>query len=565
MRQKKRFILALSLVLLLSSAIPAVAYDSARDGHTQTMSGGGGESFVIDGSGTLWAWGSNEWGQLGDGTNIDRTRPVKVLENVRSVSAGESHTYAVLEDNTLWAWGRNVSNAFPDSDLVNSPVPVKIMDGVTSASTGVLTHLALKTDGTLWAWGKYVGDRTNAQRSSPVKILDNVSAACTGFGHSLALKMDGSLYAWGQNNDGEVGDGSGRERPTPIKVLEKVVHMSAGYGFSAAVKADGTLWTWGRNWQGELGDGTIWTWGPSWDWHSPDPEEEALLQDTLNIWIEMWGPEANRDHSIPTQVLDKAVGVYASNNNCYALRSDGSLWAWGNNTSGDVGDGTTTNRLSPVMVMQDVAEVSVGWDHVLAKKTDGSLWAWGSNVCGQLGNGESGLLENFQLRFSALPIQVTGIWNDAQPSGGNQPAVSAQAAPTNDPLTCNGAPQEPTVYKIDGSNYFKIRDLAAILNGTSKQFSLGYDSALGSVTASTGEPYQMTGTELQGLPDGGVKTAEPSQDIIYINGGNINAQAYKIDGSNYFKLRDLGKALNFYVGWTAGQGVYIETDKPYSE
>ena len=75
----------------------------------------------------------------------------------------------------------------------------------------------------------------------------------------------------------------------------------------------------------------------------------------------------------------------------------------------------------------------------------------------------------------------------------------------------------------------------------------------------------MTGTELQGLPDGGVKTAEPSQDIIYINGGNINAQAYKIDGSNYFKLRDLGKALNFYVGWTAGQGVYIETDKPYSE
>ena len=457
MKQKKGLSLAFSLMLAFALAAPASAYDSVREGYGQTLSGGGGESFLIDGGGNLWAWGSNEWGQLGtdeavdsvwageddpwvpleDGGLEDHLTPVKILENVRSVSAGEDHVYAVLEDNTLWAWGRNVSNAFPGRDeLLLTSTPIKIMDDVLTASTGTLTHLAVKTDNTLWAWGRYVGDRTNKQRSEPVKIMDNVSAASTGFGHSLALKMNGDLYAWGQNNDGEVGDGSGRERPTPVKVLDRVVSMSAGYGFSAAVKSDGTLWTWGRNWQGELGDGTTWTWGPNWDWHSPDPEEEELLQATLEAWIEKWGPQANRDHSVPTQVLNRAVGVYAANNNCYALRSDGTLWAWGSNVCGAVGDGTTTDRLSPVQVLEGVEDVGVGWDHVLAKKTDGTLWTWGANLCGQLGNGESGFAdpETYALRFSSSPILIAegvdSTWPnfDPQPHAGDAPAPWAQEA-----------------------------------------------------------------------------------------------------------------------------------------
>ena len=199
--------LSVLLAALLSLTIlPAAAYDSAGLDFLQTTSGGAAESFLIDDNGTLWAWGDNQWGQLGDGTTEDRATPVRVLEGVRSVSAGECHTYAVLEDDTLWAWGRNVSNSFPGSDeLVNSLTPIKIMDDVASASTGVCTHLAVKTDGSLWVWGKYIGNRTNKQVSTPQKILDNVAAACTGFGHSLALKQDGTLWAWGQNNNGEVG------------------------------------------------------------------------------------------------------------------------------------------------------------------------------------------------------------------------------------------------------------------------------------------------------------------------------------------------------------------------
>ena len=145
------------------------------------------------------------------------------------------------------------------------------------------------------------------------------------------------------------------------------------------------------------------------------------------------------------------------------------------------------------------------------------------------------------------------------------PAAPAAADPTNDSLTADGALQTPTVYKINGSNYFKIRDLAAILNGTMKQFSVGYDSQLQSVTATTGEGYTKLEGDLTGAPAGGQKTAAPSNDAIYINGEKVEAEVYKIDGSNYFKLRDLGKALNFYVGWSADRGMYIETSKPYSE
>ena len=145
------------------------------------------------------------------------------------------------------------------------------------------------------------------------------------------------------------------------------------------------------------------------------------------------------------------------------------------------------------------------------------------------------------------------------------PPAGPVAAPTNDRLTVDGVLQNPTVYKIGGSDYFKIRDLAAVLNGTGKQFSVGYDGATNSVTATTGQGYTKQAGDLAGPPAVGNKSAVLSNDAIYVDGARIQAEVYKIDGSNYFKLRDLGKALNFYVGWTAGQGVYIETDKPYSE
>ncbi len=400
MRNKQVYSALLSFTLLLTLSVPAAAYDGGGAGMAQSLSGGASESFLIDSSGTLWAWGANEWGQLGDGSTQDQSAPVRVMEGVSAVSAGESHTYAILEDGSLWVWGRNVSSAFPGSpELVSSAEPVKVMDNAAAVSTGVCTHLAVTSDGSLLAWGKYIGDRSNRQCETPKKILDRVTAVSTGFGHSLALRADGSLWAWGQNVEGAVGDGTTRERVSPVKVLDNVVQISAGYGFSAAVKKDGTLWTWGRNWQGELGDGTT------------------------------------TSRSTPAQIMDRVVSVHASNNNAYALREDGSVWAWGNNRAGEVGDGTSIDRLSPVRVLDGVAQLAVGWDHVLARKTDGTLWTWGTNVSGQLGNGESGLHPDYVPQFRARPVQVMEQLESAarpvaQP-GGSQPSSWAQETVTD--------------------------------------------------------------------------------------------------------------------------------------
>jgi len=142
--------------------------------------------------------------------------------------------------------------------------------------------------------------------------------------------------------------------------------------------------------------------------------------------------------------------------------------------------------------------------------------------------------------------------------------AGVQAMPTNDKLTRDGEPQDPTVYKIGDSNYFKVRDLAAILNGTGKQFSVGYDSEKQSVTVTTGEAYTMTGTELKGSASSN-ETAQISNDAIYVNGQKVEAEVYKIGGNNYFKLRDLGKALDFYVGWSKGEGMYIESGRSYTD
>ena len=171
--------------------------------------------------------------------------------------------------------------------------------------------------------------------------------------------------------------------------------------------------------------------------------------------------------------------------------------------------------------------------------------------------------EYYQLNFvdlSPTPDLLLQCGNTIHYLDSNRVGAGPTANPTNDKLTVNGVEQNPTVYKIGDSNYFKIRDLAAVLNGTGKQFSVGYDAEKQSVTAAPGQPYELTGTELAGAADSS-QAAQASNDAIYVNGQRVEAEVYKIDGSNYFKLRDLGAALGFEVGWTQEQGMFINTEK----
>lgn len=157
------------------------------------------------------------------------------------------------------------------------------------------------------------------------------------------------------------------------------------------------------------------------------------------------------------------------------------------------------------------------------------------------------------------PTIQPGPVESIQPIQPVQPASPASAMPTNDALWVDGQLRNATVYKIDGSNYFKIRDLAAVLNGTGKQFSVGYDAASKSVTATTGYAYQAVGGELSGAAPSS-QTAAVSNDTVIVNGAVAqNVTVYKIDGSNYFKLRDLGNALGFAVDYEAGKGMIINT------
>ncbi len=166
-----------------------------------------------------------------------------------------------------------------------------------------------------------------------------------------------------------------------------------------------------------------------------------------------------------------------------------------------------------------------------------------------------------------LWLQSGGTWtvyrvDELDAPADPQPSLKT-ANPSNDKLTVNGAEATPTVYNIDNSNYFKIRDVAALLNGTEKQFSVGYDGEKQSVTATTGQGYDKLPTDLAGAP-AGAGEAKASGDAIYVNGAKITPEVYNINGNNYFKLRDLGEALDFYIGWSLERGVYIETDKPYA-
>ncbi len=158
-------------------------------------------------------------------------------------------------------------------------------------------------------------------------------------------------------------------------------------------------------------------------------------------------------------------------------------------------------------------------------------------------------------------ILVGNTSQPTTPSQPEQPAGVKTANPTNDKLMVNGAEQSPTVYKIGGSNYFKIRDVAAVLNGTGKQFAVGYSG--GKVTVTSGQPYEATGKELAGAPDS-ARDASRSNDSIVIDGTEASLTVYKIGGSNYFKLRDLGKALDFYVGYEGGK-VTIDTGRSYAK
>ncbi len=399
---------AVSLILVITMLLLQVSFPVAEVGAqgfvvtTPMVSAGNQHSLALKSDGTVWAWGSNWGGQLGDGTTNRSLTPIQVtaLTDVQAISAGGWHSLALMEDGTVWAWGANRRGQLGDGSTSDKHTPVRVsgLTNVQAISAGAMHSLALKEDGTVWAWGAnwtgQLGDGTGGNRddysSFPVQVigLTNVQAISAGDGHSLAIKVDGTNWAWGWNDSGQLGDGTKEDKNTPVQItsLMELQTISAGGLHSSALKGDRTVWAWGGNWFGQLGDGT-----------TNSSDTPVQVKGLTNVQAISAGGFADiQDHSL-------------------ALKDDGTVWAWGGNEYGQIGDGTTNSNDTPVQLssLTNVQAISAGGLHSLALKEDGTVWAWGQGDTGQLGDGTTdnsntpvrSLINLYQSTF--LP----GVWS----------------------------------------------------------------------------------------------------------------------------------------------------------
>jgi alpha-tubulin suppressor-like RCC1 family protein len=361
---------------------------------------------MIRQDGTLWAWGWNGNGQLGDGTTTQRLSPVQIGTGTSwvAVAVGSIHSLALKQDGTLWAWGNNAQGQLGDGTQTQRLSPVQIGTGTSwvAVAVGSIHSVALRQDGTVWAWGYngsgQLGDGTTTQRLSPVPAWygQGAVAVAAGYNNTLVLRQDGILLASGQNDSGELGDGTTTQRLSPVQIGTGTSWraVAAGSSHGLAKRVDGTLWAWGYNGSGQLGDGTT---------------TQRLSPVQIGTGTN-WGAVA---------------GGY---NNTLALKQDGTLWAWGYNGSGGLGDGTIFNSYLPEQVAPDKGweAVSAGQYQTVALEQDGTVWAWGSNNYGQLGDGTT------TQRMSPVkvlwPFFVTGIVKDL----GTQQAIAGVTVTVKD-------------------------------------------------------------------------------------------------------------------------------------
>ena len=302
----------------------------------------------------LWNWGNNSYGQLGDNTASQRQSPVQTVSatfNWKQVSSGiASHTAAIKTDGTLWLWGKNNVGQLGNNGYANRSSPVQTVSATTDwkqVSAGHNYTACVKTDGTLWTWGLnsygQLGNNDTGNYSSPVQITGGGTTwkqVDGGHGNTAAIKTDGTLWTWGRNNYGQLGNDSTTNRSSPGQTISAGTNwkqVSAGGYFTAAIKTDGTLWLWGQNSYGRLGDNS-------------------------------------RTHrSSPVQTVSGGTNwkqVSGGTQHTACIKTDGTLWAWGKNYSdGRLGDNTTVHKSSPVQTRAggtNWKQVSAGYLHTAA-------------------------------------------------------------------------------------------------------------------------------------------------------------------------------------------------------
>jgi alpha-tubulin suppressor-like RCC1 family protein len=335
--------------------------------------------------GRLLAWGDNGSGQIGDGTNTRRNQPVVVAfprgaGRIVAAAAGTYHSLALTRDGSVWAWGRNASGQLGNGTTADSTTPARVtqLHHIRAIAAGGGFSLALQGDGTVWAWGHnkdgQLGDgNAPFDHQTPETVYglgsgSGVVAISAGYSFALALKRNGAVVAWANGTSGQLGNGATTKKsvPTPVTGLgpgSGVVAVAAGGSFSVALKRNGSVWAWGNNASGELGN-------------------DRMPKDAL----------------VPTEVKGLGAGsgvvaIAAGYSFALALKSDGTVLAWGRGKSGEMGNGSFgPTQPIPVEVTglgprSGVIGIAAGASHSMALERSGRVLTWGNNSHGQLGDG----------------------------------------------------------------------------------------------------------------------------------------------------------------------------------
>lgn len=361
----------------------------------QTISSGGEHSLFLCRDGSVMSTGRNVWGELGDGTGNNMSHVVNVksgtstcainLCDITAVSKGGfRHSLFLKNDGTVWACGNNYSGELGNGTNANAYSPVQVKAGtsncvtnlcnITAVSTGYNHSLFLKDDGTVWACGENIagqlGDGTTINKNTPVQVIgiSGVIAISAGGRHSLFLKNDGTVWACGVNSGGELGDGTNTDKLSPIQVTAitgSITAISAGESHSLFLKNDGTVWACGYNNKGQLGDGTITGIGKT----SP----VQVIAGTSGC----------------STFLCNIIGISAGGEHSVFLKSDRTVLSCGNNSHGQLGDGTMVDKSSPVLAigLASITDIAAGYSHSVFRKNDHTVLACGNNNSGQLGDG----------------------------------------------------------------------------------------------------------------------------------------------------------------------------------
>ena len=393
---------------------PVEVHDTANVGYFNSVKAVMGcemHNVALKSDGTVWCWGWNAYAQLGNGTTNDSWTPTQTgltatppLTNVVKLGGRPYFTLAEKADGTIWAWGMNQYGQMGDN-TVNTPlsipqvaVPVMVsnsapggqINGALQITCGYQFGAALATNGTVWTWGSGShgelgqGAVNPSYISAQVPGLTNITAISAGWFHILALKSDGTVWAWGENAHGEVGDGTVVNRSSPVQVLNvsNILAVSGGDNHSSALAADGTIWKWGINDLGELGNGTTNA--------TANPFPTQILTDRFGNGFSNVVMMAARDyHNI-------------------AVKADGSVWMWGANDQGQCGEGTTNNYCwRPVPVVGLAARVPLALNVATGSPGFANL-SW-SSATGQFFNVEfstnliSGFNRTMQSNLLATP------------------------------------------------------------------------------------------------------------------------------------------------------------------